>query len=124
VPPRVYRIGEITYTVDQADQRVTTTWRDGVTLEATPVYDDASRETASQLGYGTTNYAVWLMTIDHDACHHWLAVAQGDPYSRHLRRVAEGASQPDKREAHQEECVVFLLQRLAARGTSHPPLAE
>jgi hypothetical protein len=124
MPPSVYRIGEISYTVDHAAQRVTTTWPDGITLEAVPVYDDESRETASQLGYGPTDYAVWLMTIDHDACHHWLAVAEGHPYSHHLRRVAEKAPQPDRHDAHQEECVVFLLQRLAARGTSHPPLAE
>lgn len=95
-------LGEVHVRIDDENRTVTSLWRDMTELVAKPVYDDESIARAKALGYEIKpcsakahmddrecdEYAVWLMTSDHDLLHHVVAQALGKPFSRHLRRIA------------------------------------
>jgi hypothetical protein len=94
---------------------VVTHFPGGAELHAHANYDDESRLQADKLGYGSGDEGVEAMTRDHDVFHSLLAEARGLPYSPTLFGVATN-DPVDPEYAHEEECIVFLMQRLANGG--------
>lgn len=97
--------------VEIGEDYVVSHFPDGAQLRAQAVYDEQSFAHAKELGYGEGEEAVRAMTRDHDVLHHRLAQARGQGYSPTLHLVATGQDIPHEL-GHEEECLVFLLQRI------------
>lgn len=136
MPAKTHKFQNATVTIDPALKTVWTQYDDGLSVAATPNYDDESIERARTLGYenkARSNLGpdydedalnaemVWLMTQDHDVLHTAVAEAAGNRYSAALRPVAEGVPAPDPVAADQEERVVFLVQRALNVGRAILP---
>lgn len=113
-------------TIDEESRTVTTTFPDGTSVVARPVYDDESVARAASLGYVDED-PVWEMTRDHDPLHVLVADAMTDgrgcSASLFLASYPELVTDAIRKRASREERVVLLIQRLMNEGVE-PLLAE
>lgn len=100
--------------IDEEGRRVRTTLPDGSVIDAVPQYDEESIARAKALGFDT----VWQMTRSHDLLHCLIADSLGHAHSASLHLVAhpEQGNAHLRRRAAEEECLVFLIQRLMNEG--------
>lgn len=84
-------------------------------VHAVPDGSSDQQAYAERLGYGTGPAAVRKLTERHDVLHSLIAHARGWNRSAVLHGQATGTLPPDEI-AHDEECLVFLLARVANVG--------
>jgi hypothetical protein len=103
--------------IDYPGRFLRTIFTDGTSAPARPNYAPSDIERAYDCGYAGDT---WLLTLDHEPLHTWVAEHMGQPYSLVLWETAHGNLRP--KGGRDEEGYVMAVQRFLRRGVTDDPL--